>query len=107
MIYSHGIVSLGKVLGALLPGTLYFAVGVDGIANNPITLTDLSLTLAGLSLIWFATRMLKTADDVKELLSRVRALEDTEKARKATKDLATALSEARDVADEKREHPNR
>lgn len=76
----------------VLPGTLFFAIGVDGVANNPVTVTDVGLMVAGIGLVWFGGIMLKTRDIVIALDGRVRALEAKDQAEIAATAASAALA---------------
>lgn len=86
--------SVVKVVSAFLPSVIFFAVGVDGVANNPVTVTDVGLMVAGIGLAWFGGIMLKTRDIVIALEGRVSTLEAKDRAEIAAAAAAAATSAA-------------
>ena len=86
------LVPLTKLVTAFTPGSIILAVGMDGIATNPITVTDIALMVAGFSLLWFGRVMLVTRDAVTALEVRVRALEKIEDVKTAAVASAAATA---------------
>ena len=92
------VLAVSKVTATFLPGTVILAVGAEGVASNPLTVNDVALMLAGISLIWFGGVMLKTRDIVAGLVVRVKALEARDTAEDQARITAAATSAAVTVA---------
>ena|ERR1019366_1847674 len=90
------VLSLSKLLGAFSPGVIVFAVGAEGVAQNPLTINDVALMLAGISLVWFGGAMIKTLRAVDNILPRLLALEQSEQARVNAILLADAMRTAKE-----------